>query len=777
MSSISVTGPDGATFSFPLGTSPDVITSAMSDHYASIKATGGTQSGDEARALAAGNTRSKMPLKDIEAAYDVASGRGDDAEARRMADAYVEREHAESPAAMGVDDRVRAVARGVPIVGGAADETAAFLSSPLNALGITSGNGYQKALDYQRARDRAFDTAHPVESTVEQLGGGLASGFGLAGKAAGAISGMSPMGAIATGASAGGAIGGADAFTRGEGGAVARGQDAVVGALLGGTIGAAAPAVGGAVGSGVRKILDRYGANAELGKIGLSPEAGRILTRALDNDGSLGPRGAAAINAAGPEAMVADAGPNARVLLDTALQRQSPGLQAARDAIEARAGRAGGQIDAALDTALGAPQGVATAEQAIRDAARRGTPAAKVEANPAAGTAMVPYDEAAASAAAGKPRIGDLYDKAYATPIDYSSPQGMALEQMVKGRVPPAVIQRANALMRVEGEQSRQILAKVADDGTVTFERLPDVRQLDYITRAMNDVAQRGDGMGALGGNTAEGRAYGNLSRDLRSTLREAVPEYGAALDAAADPIRQRQALQLGEKVMSPSMARDEVAQELAGMSAAERDAVKQGIRSTIDEALANVRRAISDPNVDARQGMQAVKDLSSDAARAKLETVLGKDEAATLFRSIDEATRAFDLRASVAQNSKTAVRSITNDQLAAAVEPGPIGLAMEGRIPTAVARVFQAMTGRTPEAKQAAQDKIMGEVVQSLVSRRGPEAADFVKRLAASNDKSQAAADLGRIFGQTGGRLFFGAGTGAMPLLPSVGGNGTNRK
>ena len=36
MAEIRVTGPDGSTFAFPVGTAPDVISSAMSKHYGAM---------------------------------------------------------------------------------------------------------------------------------------------------------------------------------------------------------------------------------------------------------------------------------------------------------------------------------------------------------------------------------------------------------------------------------------------------------------------------------------------------------------------------------------------------------------------------------------------------------------------------------------------------------------------------------------------------------------------------------------------------------------------
>src|SRR6202008_2610599 len=109
-------------------------------------------------------------------------------------------------------------------------------------------------------------------------------------------------------------------------------------------------------------------------------------------------------------------------------------------------------------------------------------------------------------------------------------------------------------------------------------------------------------GQGALGGQTQLGSAYQNLSRDIRGKLRQAVPEYGTALDTAADPISQVQAVKLGSKILSPSQTMDDVAIAVDGMGAAEKRAVAQGIRSDIDNRMANVTRALTDSNMDARE-------------------------------------------------------------------------------------------------------------------------------------------------------------------------------
>lgn len=415
---------------------------------------------------------------------------------------------------------------------------------------------------------------------------------------------------------------------------------------------------------------------------------------------------------AGADAMLADAGPNAKAILDTAIQRGGPGGVSARDAIAARTGKATSAIADALDNNLGAPEGITAARSAIR-------------------TGSAPARSAA-------------YKAAYEAPIDYAAPGGQTIEEIVKTRVPQSAINEANALMRAEGNQSKQILAKVADDGSVTFENLPDVRQLDYITRGLNEVADQADGAGKLGGQTAKGRAYSNLAQELRGHLKDLVPEYGQALETAADPIRRSKAVELGSKLFSAGTTRDQVDEAVRGMTQAEKDAVAQGVRSRLDDAMANVTRTIQDGDTPGREAIKAIKDLSSRANREKLEAVIGKQKADALFSEVDRATTSFDLKASVAENSKTYARQETAAKVAQMTEPGAIGQALQGKPLKAGQRIAQAMTGQTPEKITAKQDAVYSQLADILTrpAGQGQQIFQALQKLGTTDQSTKLMAD-----------------------------------
>lgn len=433
-------------------------------------------------------------------------------------------------------------------------------------------------------------------------------------------------------------------------------------------------------------------------KSGFARPATEAVVRSLMADNAMGQTGVTALRNAGDGAMLADAGPATRGLLDAVIQRSGPGATSARQAVEARASSAGPTVDRALNEALGSPAGVQTSETALR-----------------AGTAEA-RDQA--------------YQAAYAKPIDYSSEAGQAVETLMK-RVPRGVIGLANRMMQLEGEQSRQIMAKIASDGTTTFLRMPDVRQIDYITRALNQAAKSGEGQGALGGQTDIGRLFGNLARDLRNQTRTAVPEYDQALRTAADPIRQREALRFGEGLLSPSVARDEARDTISSMTGPELAATRQGLRSYVDEVLANVKTVITDPNTDARQARKALQDLSSAAAREKIRLILDSDATANrLFAELGKATKSLELRADVATNSKTFGRGAVADAIKSYVNEGAVNAALSGEPINAAKSVIQNITGRTPKGKRLIEDQIHEQIATMLTGPQGPDALALLDRL-----------------------------------------------
>lgn len=307
-------------------------------------------------------------------------------------------------------------------------------------------------------------------------------------------------------------------------------------------------------------------------------------------------------------------------------------------------------------------------------------------------------------------------------------------------RLDRSEIDAANTLMRKEGHRSRQIIAEIADDGTVTYREMPDIRQIDYITRALNDRAQANAGLGALGGQTNEGRVFANLATEIRNVTRTAVPEYDAALRTAADPIRRSQAVQRGSELLRARTTREQVAEWVADITPAERDALLQGIRSNLDDTIANVQRAVADGNMEAREAIAALRILSSRSAREKLRLAIGDDQAADeLLAEIDRIVRSFELRAGVADNSRTFQRQEMNRRVNELTDPdGIVGALGKGEPINALKRGTQTLTGMTPGNALRRKDAMMEEAA-GVLTRRGPAARNSLAALSRFNTATQA--------------------------------------
>lgn len=540
---------------------------------------------------------------------------------------------------------------------------------------------------------------------------------------------------VATSGATGAGLGTIAGFTSTDGDVSKRAVGALEGGLGGAAVGTALPVAARGASAVVDALMQTGAAKQAAAKLGISPDAAKFIQTQLGVDDSLSPAGLSRIASAGPEGMVADAGPSARNVLDYAIQSSGKAGQIARTEIGARVSRDAAAVENALDRALGSPQGVDTARAGIR-------------------STTAPARDAA-------------YKAAYAQPIDYASEDGRTLEELLQ-RVPKQAIDRANNLMKIKGEQSPQIMAQIGDNGAVTFQRMPDVRQLDYITRALNEEAQHGIGAGAMGGQTTLGSALGDLSSEIRDTLRLHVPEYGDALAVGQDAILRSKAVQNGYDLLKPSTTREDVAGWAKNMTPAQRTDAAQGIRSKISDAVSNVKRTLTDGDIPAREAIQALRDMSTTANRDKVAAVIGKQKADDLFAELDRATKSFDLRASVSDNSKTFQRQSMDRQVNSVVDSGGIvNTLMKGEPVNAGKRAIQMVTGATPERALQGKDAMMQDVVKALLAR-GPGALAHAQaiqkmggKVANADRVRQAIINMGLISGPAAGLA--GQQVGAM--------------
>ena len=317
-------------------------------------------------------------------------------------------------------------------------------------------------------------------------------------------------------------------------------------------------------------------------------------------------------------------------------------------------------------------------------------------------------------------------------------------------------LQQASDLMQVDG-LGKQILVETTESG-VDFIKQPNVVQLDYIKRALGAI---GEEVNTLGRPSPRAILARTLGRDLRDAVGDAVPGYREALKLGGDNITTQNALELGSNLLRPRTTR-EIVNEFVERARVDgelpvdvTDAFRAGIRSQISEAMDNVRAIASDPNIEAREVRKLISDISSKAARQKVETVLGADEAARLFGDVDQAVTALNLRAATSMRSPTAPRASIEGRL---TEPTIADQALNLR-PDAIREAGAVALGGGKQAQQQVLDARLAEMAQALTGPRGAQAQQLLQELQLGQASAQRVGEIRNLIQQL---IISGAGAQA---------------
>lgn len=621
---------------------------------------------------------------------------------------------------------------GIPFVGSYMDEL----------YGMATGD--QRGMESRRLQSGAMRTARPGESTALQVAGGVTGGVPM-GMAVGATGGTSLvnrlsnlptfqkyLGYLGLGSLVGGTEGAI--YGAGEGETPEERQRkaqefGMLGAATGGAVSTAMPALARGLSTGFANLktsLMRRDATNIARELGVSPDAARVIQSVVQQTDTDLADMIQAIERAGEQGMIADADLATQILLDAAAATEGGAAAIVRSAVEGRAREAGQALEGTLETTV-APRPTT-----------------------AAGEAADVQDIASAISAETRPQRQAAYNEAYSTPIDYTTDAGRKIESVI-GRIPvPTLrkaIQEANDAMRVDGVGQRQIMADIADDGSITFIEMPNTVQADYIKRALGQIGSEVD---TLGRPTAEAARASRLYGELGSALGEAVPAYREAVRLGGDKIGRDKALQLGEDALRPNVTARDVARGLQNLDEGQRLYARVGLRDAIERTVNNVKATISSPDVDINQLRTVLRDLSSESNRAKVKAIIGTENAEKLFRELEKANAALSLRAAVQRGSQTSIRQALQQQIGEITEPGAIGTLMQGQPFQAAERVVQTITGATGEFRQAQKSEIMKEIARALTSARGEEAKrqlrviyNAIKENRATNEQIQQASDF----------------------------------
>lgn len=601
--------------------------------------------------------------------------------------------------------------QGVPFVGSWVDD----MASPEQGERIRQTQG---AMERQR----------PGTDTALKLGTGVLASIPLAIGAAAAGPAVAPAslaGRVALGAGAGAVAGGTEGAIYGAGtDAGDRSTAATEGAVGGTAIGAGFGVLAPLGAAGVRSVLERL-RKSDVRTIqnlfDIKPKAAAIIRNSLRNDDLDG--AVSVLESIGDDAMLADSGPAARHLLDSAMSEGGKPLTVGRNAVEARSAAAAPALKRTLDSVLGVPEeGVKSGQRKIAQQTARVREAA--------------------------------YGQAYDAPIDYSSKAGYAIESVLD-RIPDKIkreaVEKANALMQLQGKGNNQILL---DLDTGKFREMPNVMQLDYIKRALGDIAES-DVNAKTGAKGIFGQEFDRIAVELRNAIGDSVPSYLRAVKLGGDKIADQAALRLGSRALTNAVKVEDVAEGMRHASKSEKEAFRRGLRTAIEEQMDAVRAVRSDPNIDARQAAQAVLPLTSDAFEKKVTAALGPAAAKRLKAVVAREMPKLETRAAVARGSQTAYRQGGKRAVDAVMEPGAVGTLARGEAVGAGKRTIQALMNTAPDAVAGEREQVLAEVVDVLTKVRGAEAGKALRLVRdAMNGQTiteEQAASVARLVASTG--------------------------
>ena len=597
------------------------------------------------------------------------------------------------------------VAEGIPLVGGWIQDIAGAVSPELQAK--------------TKAVSEAKQSQDPIESTALQVGGAVVPSIIAAPVVAPAsfVNWLSKLPTVQKMVAVGGSGGLLGLVEGAVSGAGRGGEDGrMEGAVEGGSIGAAGGLFGGLLPPAVIKGYENLkvsfrnvGAEDIAKSLNISIPSAQVLSATFRDAGTDIKSALQNIFNAGEEGMLADSGFAAQALLDAAASTGGRASQITSEEVTGRAARQGAALSTSMDDALGVLPKV---DDQAADA----------------------LDMAENIASSTKVQRQEAYDLAYGTPIDFSSTAGREIERVfdaLPDRFKGAAIERANEKADLIAYQTgqpkpQQILADIADDGTVSFSTLPNLRQLDQIKQAIGEVAFKE--VDSFGRPTADALDAVNWYREISNRLKEASPEYRKAVELGGDKISLDSALELGLGMLKPSMSVRDVVRGMKGSDAVEKQYAKLGVRSSIDDLISNVKATIASPDIDINTLRTVFTQLSSKNSRDKIKMLLSASEAKQLFKDLDQAQMSLALRAAVAMNSKTSIRITQKEMVDEMTDIGAFAHLLRLEPAKASQSVVQKVTGETDALSVAAKQEIYTDIAKALTQIKGKEARTALK-------------------------------------------------
>ncbi len=510
---------------------------------------------------------------------------------------------------------------GVPIVGPAL-LGAGQRGGALAATVLGNGRSYDENLKDAQAITAEAQDAHPYVTTGANVAGAVAGTIPMVMAAPAAFGGGGGSLLLRSGLSglSGAAIGGADAGVRSGGDADAMWNGARNGLLFG----VGGPIVTKGVGAGFSKVVDAVRARAAARAAGLEPKSLMYVTRAATDDGLDATAIQSRLADMGPEAVLADLGPNLQHQAGALAATPGRAQEVVRTALVDRQMGANARIGAAINDNLG-PRSVVPSEVEV---------------------AIQGNQQALA------PQYGEVFRNARAV---NTAPIAGELESQIVN-------------LRGEGQRAAQRVRGMLDING-------EPGNLDPNPGTLFQTRQAIDGYMATETNPQAIRVYANARQQIDDMLANAVPQLKEVDANFAELARQREALQRGQTVLSsgreaprPSELVNEVQQgaQPQGMQigpSAVPLRLSQGARAEVERIVGN--------NANDVAALNRLIKGEGDWNRARLATLFGQDRADRLIRVLDNERIFADTANTVTRNSETAARLSAQGELSGGSQPG----------------------------------------------------------------------------------------------------------
>ena len=492
--------------------------------------------------------------------------------------------------------------------------------------------------------------------------------------------------------------GGLSGYGSGEGGPTdpSRIKNAMSGAKWGFALGLPLSVLGGSIQGVLDKRAVEQGAKQIAEKLQVSFPTAAILMNQIrlgnDLDAAI-----ANLRQAGSEGMIADADTAIAQLLDAVAQSGDIAGTTARRTVQARAEQSSSELSDIMDETLGtAPVGKQTA-----------------------------IEQASARTA---PQRREAYGEAYSTPIDYASEAGRNLENIMNelAVIDPVLFKRgidaANRQMRLDKESNQQIMINIADDGTISFDEMFNLKQINYVKEALQKEARAS--VNPRGQLTPEGQALDAMAKQLRDAAVEAVPPYSKALKLGQENILTNQALFASGSLLRQGTSVEDVLKATRSADDTTMQAMRTSLRMEIDDMLGNVKSGIlSGGDSSIAEAQKLLRELTSGNNIKKMRMIMGEQNYAELVPKLGVIRKQLELLARVADNSKTQVRKEVMDQIDTVIEGGIVRAAMRGETVNVLQKGIQQFTGATADADALRKSGILDELQNVLTNIRGKDA------------------------------------------------------